>query len=106
MATDITGPHLWKLDTAEVVVAAGSKVFVRKVVFWPAVNTDDLILREYLGDNTTLKDAIIMKGNLADLQPVEIDFGREGISVNGLTVGTIDGGTAHVYISRARSRVS
>jgi hypothetical protein len=106
MAKDISAPHLWKLDAAEVVVAAGTKVFVRKVVFWPAVNTDDLILREYLGDNTTLKDAIIMKGNLANLQPVEIDFGREGIALNGLTVGTIDGGAAHVYISRARSRVS
>lgn len=106
MAKDISAPHLWKLDAAEVVVAAGTKVFVRKVVFWPAVDTDDLILREYLGDNTTLKDAIIMKGNLATLVPVEIDFGREGICFNGLTVGTIDGGSAYLYISRERNKRS
>jgi len=106
MATDITGPHLWKLDTAEVVVAAGTKVFVRKVRFIPAVNTDDLEIQEYLGDNATLKDAIVLKGNGSNLNPVEIDFGADGMALNGLKVSVIDGGVAHVYIRRIRNKLS
>lgn len=106
MATDITGPHLWKLDTAEVVVTPPAKVFVRKVRFIPAVNSDDLEIQEYLGDNSTAKDAIILKGNGSNLNPVEIDFGSRGMALNGLKVSVIDGGVAHVYIRRIGNKLS
>lgn len=106
MANDITAPHLWKLDTAGVVKAAGQVVTVRRVIFAPAVAADDLVLQEYAADGTTVKDFCILKAGAADVDWATVDFGPEGISVNGLVVGTIDGGTAYVYIRRARSRVS
>jgi len=105
MSNDITAPHLWVLDSAGVVKAAGTKVFVRMVVYGPAFAGDDLILQEYDAGGSA-KSAVILKASASDVDWVYIDFGSEGITLNGLVVGTIDGGTAYVYTRRARSRVS
>ena len=98
MANDITGPHLWKLTETGVIKATGNKVVIRRIVYAPAVAADDLVLQEYLSDGSTVKDFCILKAGAADVDWVSIDYGPEGQEVNGLVVGTIDGGTAYVYI--------
>jgi hypothetical protein len=98
MANDITAPHLWKLDTAGLVKAAGTKIKITHVIFAPAVAADDLVLQEYAADGSTLKDFSVLKAGAADVDWIKDDFGPDGLEVNGLYVGTIDGGTAYVHV--------
>jgi hypothetical protein len=102
MSNDITAPHLWVLDSAGVVKAAGNKVVVRMVVYEAAVAADDLILQEYDAGGSA-KSAIILKASASDVDWVYIDFGSDGLPLNGLVVGTIDGGKAYVYIKNVTS---
>jgi len=106
MANDITAPHLWKLTDVGVIKAAGDKVVIRRVVYAPAVAADDLVLQEYAADGSTAKDFCILKAGAADVDWVTIDYGSEGQEVNGLVVGTIDGGTCFVYIHKVTPKIT
>jgi hypothetical protein len=99
MANVVTNDRLWRLDTVAVIVAVGTPVIVRKVVFVPAVIDDDVIIQEYLPDGT-LDSAIILKANHTDVNLVSLDFGADGRKLNGLKLSTIDGGTLHVYLGK------
>ena len=97
MANDATSERLWILDTAAVIVAIGTPVIVRKVVFFPALKDDDLVIQEY-GPTGVLRTAIKLKAGASDASPVSLNFGSEGRQLNGFKLSTIDGGTLDVYI--------
>ena len=99
MANVVTNDRLWRLDTVAVIVAVGTPVIVRKVVFVPAVIDDDVIVQEYLPDGT-LDSAIILKANHTDVNLVALDFGSDGRKLNGFKLSVIDGGTIHVYLGK------
>ena len=99
MANVTTNDRLWRLDTAGVIVAVGTQVIVRKVVFVPGAIDDDVIIQEYLPDGT-LDSAIILKANHTDVNLVSLDFGRDGRKLNGFKLSTIDAGTLHVYLGK------
>lgn len=95
MANDVTSPKLWTLDTAGVIVAKGTIVKVRRVLFFPALIDDDVLIEEYLADGT-LKQAVKIKANHTDVNPVSIPFDPP-LELNGFKLTTIDGGTVDVY---------
>lgn len=99
MANVVTNDRLWRLDTVAVIVAVGTPVIARKVVFAPAAIDDNVIIQEYLPDGT-LDSAIILKANHTDVNLVSLDFGTTGRKLNGFKLSTIDAGTIHVYLGK------
>ncbi len=95
MANDVTSPKLWTLDTVAVIIAKGIPVKVRRVVFYPASVDDDVVIQEYGADGTLIQ-AIKIKANHTDVNPVSLPFDPPAI-LNGLKLSTIDGGTLDVY---------
>lgn len=100
MANVVTNDRFWQLDTVGVIVAVGTPVIVRKVVYAPSSIDDDVVIQEYLSDAATLDEAIIIKANHTDVNLVSLDFGSEGRQLNGFKLSTIDGGTAYIYIGK------
>ena len=104
MANDITAPHLWVLDTAGVIKAVGIRVRVRHVHYQPAAVDNDLILQEY-DAAAAVKSAIVMKAGPAVVLPLERDY-PFGLVLNGLVVGTIDGGTVFVTVDKVEEKIT
>ncbi len=100
MANIVTNDRFWQLDTAAVIVAAGTPVIVRKLVFAPAAIDNDIVIQEYLSNSATLDEAIILKANHTDINLVSLDFGPEGRQLNGFKLSTISAGTLYVYIGK------
>jgi len=96
MANNITAPHLWDLDTAEEVKAKGARVWVSHVHYQPAAVDNDLIIQEYDASGTA-KSAIVMKAGPSVVLPIDRYY-NPPLNLNGLAVGTIDGGHAFVTI--------
>jgi hypothetical protein len=99
MANDVTNVRLWVLDTAGVIKAVGTTVYVRKLVFVPGAVANDIVIQEYISDGT-LKSAIVMKAGPAVAEVVTMDFGPECRGLNGFKLSTISAGTLYVYIGR------
>ncbi len=95
MANDVTSPKLWTLDTVGVIVAKSTIVKVRRVVFYPGGVDNDVLIQEY-GSDGTLIQAIKIKANQTDVNPVSIPFDPP-LVLNGFKLATIDGGTLDVY---------
>jgi len=97
MANDATGEKVWTLDTVAVIKAVNVPVLVRKVVFFPALKDDDVVIQEY-GNTAVLRMAIRLKAGASDASPVSLDFGSEGRILNGFKLSTIDGGSVDIYL--------
>jgi hypothetical protein len=95
MANDITNPRLLILDTLGVVYAVSVPVVITKILYIPSTIDHDVILQEY-SNTGVARTAIVIKAYHTGIDPVETDFGS-GIRLNGLVVGTVDGGTVYVY---------
>jgi len=88
--------QLWTCDTAAAVTTAGA--IVTNVYYVPSAANDDLIITDQNDVN-----AIILKAGASDATPVQISFGEDGRYLNGLKIGTIDGGTAYIYLKKRGS---
>lgn len=99
MANTITGDRYWNLDTGAVIVACGTPVIVRKIVFYPAAVSDDVLIQDY-STSAVLQTAIRIKAGPTDASLVSLDFGPEGRLLNGFKLATIDGGSVDIYIGK------
>jgi hypothetical protein len=82
---------LWVIDETGALETSPREVM--EVVYFPSAAGDDLILTDS-ADNL----AIALKAGVADATPVHICFAPQGRRLPSLKVGTIDGGTAHIYL--------
>ena len=89
MANNTDSERLWMLTDAAVIKAAGTPVIVRKLIYFPAAVSDDVVIHEY-GSDGVARIAVRMKTGPAVALPVEIDFGRDGRILNGFVLATID----------------
>jgi len=102
MANDTTSnERFWSFTTATggTIAAAGTWVYVRKVVFFPGAVNDDIIIQEYNPAGTAVS-AIVLKANNTDINPIALDFGPACRKLNGFVLNTIDAGTLNVYIGK------
>jgi tRNA/tmRNA/rRNA uracil-C5-methylase (TrmA/RlmC/RlmD family) len=99
MANDVTSERLYVLDTASAtaIVAAGTPVIVRKVVFIPGAVSDDVVIQEYDSAGAA-RSAIVLKASPTAAEPTSIDFGPDGRKLNGFILSTKDAGTVYVYL--------
>lgn len=85
------------LDTAEVVVATGTRFRLMAVEYVGTTNLDDCILHDGAGKE-------IWKCKLGDVSVSGCQagrvFGKDGIIVDGLDLDTIDHGTLFVYLGK------
>ena len=101
MANDTTSERLWSLTDVAVINAVGIQTIVKKLIFVPAAIDDDFIIQEYAPTQAgALRSAIVLKANHTDVNPISIDFGRNGRKLNGFKLSTIDGGTLYVYLGK------
>lgn len=90
--TFVGNTNLYILDTAAAVTT--NTCVIERVVYFPALKDDDLVLQDAAGNS-----GIVLKAGASDASPVQFDYsGRYNKRLFGLTVGTIDGGTAYVYL--------
>lgn len=88
----------WVLDTAESVVAAGTKLRLASVFFVGTTDADDCILHDGNGKliwSCKLGTLLTGIGN-----QVGHNFGKDGTIVDGLDLDTIDHGTLFVYLAK------
>ena len=91
--------NLWKVDTASKTLADKapfSDAVVGLVYFVPNASGDDLVFQD--SSSGVDQDAIVMKANSGDTNPVQVSFLPGGLRVKNLKCTTIDGGTAYVYL--------
>ena len=69
-------------------------VCITKVVFFPATKATDTLVLTDSDDNV----AITLKANELNIDVQELDFGDKGRRLPSLKVGTIGGGSAHIYL--------
>jgi hypothetical protein len=94
LATNTQYDELWVCDSTGTLET--DAVSIMHVVYVPSAVNDDLILTD--SDDDT---AVVLKAGPSDVAPVHISFAAEGGRlVYGLKVGTIDGGTAYVYLKQ------
>lgn len=97
MSNVITNEKCFVLDATGVVVAVGTPVIIRKIIYFPTTVSDDVTLQDYSAAGVA-RDAIRIKADPAVVRPVEIDFGPNGWLLNGLSVSVVDHGSMDVYI--------
>lgn len=106
MANDITtNPRLWALDSTGAVKVAGNRVYIKKIEYYPAAVSDDLIISEYAPDGTTAQNVIRLKTATATAEPVREVYDTP-LEFNGLLVSTIDGGTAYLTIDKVTPKIT
>ena len=87
----------WVLDTAEVVVAAGTPLRIKSVFYIGTTDSHDCILHDGNGKEIwKAKLGTILSAGLTSSHV----FGGEGIIVDGLDLDTIDSGTLYVYLGK------
>ena len=102
MANDTTThPRLWSVDSVGALKAAGDKVFIRHIIYLPALAGDDLVLSEYAPDGSTAQNIVhlVAKATITTEDVVERTF-TPPLECNGLYVSTIDGGSAKIEIDK------
>jgi hypothetical protein len=99
LANDVSSERLWVLDTASAtaIVAAGTEVIVRKVVFIPGATGDDVVIQEYDSAGAA-RSAIVLKASPTAAEPMSIDFAPNGRRLNGFILSTKDAGTVYCYL--------
>jgi hypothetical protein len=95
MANDVTSPKLWTLTDVGVIIAKSITVKVRRVLFYPSTIDHTVLVQEYGADGTLIQ-AIKIKANHTDVNPVSIPF-NPPLELNGFKLTTIDGGSVDVY---------
>jgi len=89
--TYIGATKLWSIDTTGNISTSG--IWIRKIVYLPAAANNDLIFTD-----TSDNNAIVLRAGASDATPIQLDFGDKGWRLDSLKCGTIDGGTAYVYV--------
>jgi hypothetical protein len=95
MANDTASPRLWTLDTVGVIIAKGTAVKVRRILFYPSTIDHTVLIQEYGADGTLIQ-AIKIKASHTDVNPVSLPF-NPPLELNGFKLATIDGGSVDVY---------
>ena len=89
--TYIGGNKLWSIDSAGDI--STTSIWIRKIVYIPSAADDDLIFTD-----TSDNNAIVLKAGNTDSTPIQLDFGDRGWQLSSLKCGTIDGGTAYIFV--------
>ena len=99
MANITTSERLWILDTASAtaIVAAGTEVIVRKIVFIPGAVSDDVVIQEYDSEGAA-RSAIVLRASPTAAELMGIDFAPNGRRLNGFILSTKDAGTVYIYL--------
>lgn len=85
------------LDTAAVVVGAGEKLRLASVHFTGTTDLDDCILHD--GGGKVIWSCKLGDVSVSGFQAGH-NFGKDGLSVDGLDLDTIDNGILIVYLAR------
>jgi len=101
LGNNVSSERLWILDTesATAIVAAGTEVIVRKIVFIPGAVSDDVVIQEYDSAGAA-RSAIVLKASPAAAEPMVIDFSPNGRRLNGFILSTKDAGTVYIYLGK------
>jgi hypothetical protein len=101
MSNDVASERLWTLDTASAtaIVAAGTPVTVRKIVFIPGAVSDDVVIQEYDSAGAA-RSAIVLKASPTAAEPMSMDFAPNGRRLNGFILSTKDAGTVYIYLGK------
>ena len=100
MSNSTSNPRYWILDTAATIVAVGTPVVVRRIVLYPSAVDADANINEYIVDGTAT-EAMHIKAGPSDVSCVTLDWGREGRTLNGFVLATLDGTSKlEVYIGK------
>ena len=94
--TYVSATYLWTVDSTGNLETEGCTV--TRVIYFPSAVNDDFQLTD-TSDNL----AIPLKASASDTSPVHIDLTGEhggGRRLPSLKVGTIDGGTAYVFLRK------
>lgn len=92
--TEYSATGLWTVDSTGTPIAAGKRILIDKIIYFPSAVNDDLVIHDSAGVR-----AIRLKAGASDISPVHVDFGVEGRPLNGLIIATIDGtSTADIYL--------
>jgi len=90
MANELNG-NPWLVDTAATITT--SNVFVKRMVWTPTTDGDDILVESNDGSNLWSYKAVA--GDASE----QIAYSREfDCNVNGITVTTIDNGTLYIYV--------
>jgi hypothetical protein len=76
--------QLWVCDEVGLLVATGIQVVIIEIIYFPSAINDDLIIQNGAG-----VDAVILKAGASDTSPIRWSG---PMKINGLKIGTIDGG--------------
>jgi hypothetical protein len=87
---------VWEVDSTGTLTS--STVYVTRIVYFPSA-VDDVLKIVDTDDELFFE----LRAGASDTSPVHVDLTGEGrrgrIAEDGLKIDTIDGGTAHIYIS-------
>ncbi len=100
MANDYTSERYWKLDSVEVIIACGTPVTVRKIIYVPTGRNSTATIQGY-SPTGVLRTEFALLGNTVNTTSVDQDWGDKGRTINGFKVSAITSGDIiHVYLGR------
>jgi hypothetical protein len=92
MAINDTTGNPWRFDSADTGVITTNPLKVKKFVWTPEADADDILITDNSGHYLWSLKAIAATAN----QEIPYEMVIEG-SINGLTITTLDSGTLYVY---------
>ena len=103
MADDYAGDRYWTLrpaDVTDVIRAAGTPVYVRKIVLYPNAASDAAVIQEY-GPDGVLRTAMRIKASATLVDLVSLDWGIRGRELNGFVLASISASAGlDVYVGK------
>ncbi len=101
-ANDIT-IHPWSLDTAETLLAAGTRIRVKKMIWYPNATDNDLVVHD---GNANIKWEVRATAGAPNKESFGVEtFEVEGGELfDGFILATIDAGLLYVYPDRPQRR--
>ena len=84
---------LWTAETAGALQTSETTAVVTQVIFAPTTARDDLVIQDGRGNT-----AIVLKAGATDSSCVRWPAEEGGRMFDGLTIATIDGGVAYIYL--------
>lgn len=89
MSNSATG-NPWTLDTVGVIQT--SPLFIKKILWTPTTDGDDILIQDNAGHNVWKLKALAADANEAIVYTIDLNT-----SINGFNLVTLDNGTVYVY---------